>query len=256
MESEGYEMAEEDFVSGLGSVWYIEAPIDFSTALFERIGNNHITARDLAFARINSETDHSLCRNGSFVREGVLYVPKFDGVILVRDSLVLKNPKGLVEAHRNGEDFFIDKTVADEYIDRARNGDNSVFVLKDFSAVPTGRFGEDERTVWLYQDIAQEYGEFLEEYGKPEMPLDFDDSKYINEQEKPFANQAAVHSLSSSSEVNGVGNLNCSYRARWIYDKSGFYTMDQFLQAIKKGGVDISAGLEKTILEHLEVFRR
>ena len=211
-----YNLTKEATIEGLGNIFYVSAPIDISAKLLNK---KFISARDLAFARIQAGAENSLCQNGSHVKEGDIYLPNHNNkIILVRNSAVLKAPKKAADAHRNGSEFFITEKEAEKYASQKDS-----FVIEDFSPVPTNRFGEDERTVWLFGDQAQNYGQLLNDNKISAMPFSFDGANHITNQKKPYANQLWLGGFDYNSRVDGDNrDLVNDYRARGVLEsKSG-----------------------------------
>ncbi|MBN2459087.1 hypothetical protein JXB28_02285 [Candidatus Woesearchaeota archaeon] len=195
---------EEAKIPGLGNIFFCAHP-DFKSSLeviMEKC-DEVISLRDLAYARIKQGKYGGLTQNGSFVREGSLFIPKKeDKRILLRDSLVLKDP-----AHYGCYEVAIDELYmpesfnVDAYLEQI--GKDNYLILKDTSPVPANRLGEDERAVWLYQDQAKDYGLFLESLGEkrlvyghlekviPELSfyMYMESDEHIDKQPRPFAQQ-------------------------------------------------------------------
>ena len=252
-------------VQGIKDVKYIIAPFDVIVGTFEKNALSLFSAAQFAQKRIESGIDSHLFANGSFVKEGVLYVPNSNHKInLVRKSFVLANPKDAVAVHKRNKEFFVDEAAALEYLEANKR---NVLVLNDLSPIPTIRFGEDERTVWLFGKSAQEYGKVLSEKVK-KMTFRFDNANYIDKQGKPYADQLWLGLLDYGSFV--IGNpriLNCNYTAFGVPSGSAAgatrakravsptlpYTQKQVkiaistLQGVREGNLPASK-LEKTII--------
>jgi hypothetical protein len=126
-----------------------------------------------------------------------------------------------VQSHRQGKEHQVDREVAYELLEKAQKGDNSVFLLTDTSAVPTNRFGEDEKTAWLFQNMADDYGHALKELCHLEkMPLRFNSTDYMQKQGNPYINQLWLGSLGYDSYVYGSWLLNYDYWARGVRRES------------------------------------
>ena len=205
-------------VPGVRGVKYIEAPFDVILSVFEGSNLSVLSAEDLAGRRVKSGVDSFLSGNGSWVKEGVLYLPNKDHRrYLVRDSFVFADAKGATDAHRESEEFFVDEAYVLEYI---QDGE-SVLVLDDLSPVPTSSFGEDERAVWLFGKNAGEYGEFLSERIEA-VCLYFSNDAYVDGQTAPYANQLWLGCLGLDSDVRGARRgLGDNGRAFGVLDRAG-----------------------------------
>jgi hypothetical protein len=200
----------------------------------------------------------SLSRYGSYIQEGNIYIPNEKGIVLVRNSPVLVSPKEATQAHRNGKEFHIDAELAHSYLDKAKSNSDEAFLLKDRKSIPTNRFSENELTLWLFQDQAQDFGDFLANTGINKMPLWFSSQDYFNDQEAPYANQLWLCDLDFRSGLGGnVRYLICDGRLRGVSEKTGeassqktlAYTPKQISSALK--ALKIS-GLEEQILGKLK----
>lgn len=215
-----YKLKEEATIEGLGTIYYVNSPFDIASALIKGIKAQHISARYLAYSRIKEGRKSSLCQYGSYVKEGVLYIPKQkDRILLVDNSLVLRNPEKAVEDHHQCKEFFIDKNINDLLEELKRK--DEIFVLKNLEAIPTNRFGEDERTVWLFQDYAKNYGDFLRDEKTSAITLDFESSSSIDSHTGHYANQLWVGGIGSpfSHILGGNGLLSFELGARGLLGK-------------------------------------
>jgi|GEM_PF-4921010 len=98
-----------------------------------------------------------LAKEGTYVKEGVLFVPgKETKFYLLRESLDLINP-GLAETDNLGKDFdperFLASLPPEDYLALERE--------EDLLPVRYEDFGSDRRTRWLFGKVAEEYGLLL-----------------------------------------------------------------------------------------------
>ncbi|MFH1182217.1 MAG: hypothetical protein V1702_04620 [Candidatus Woesearchaeota archaeon] len=203
-------------IKGLGTIVYCnDASFNVGLDAVLRGSNGLISLRDLAYARIQAGKAMSVSQNGSFVREGSLFVPKTGNKrIWLRDSLMLLDPSDAVKAHRKCDEYLLPKSFnVDAYLEQI--GKDNYLVLKDTSAVPTNRFGEHERMVWAFQDQAEKYGQFLKSVGihhvKIWMYPDYDE--HIDMQLGPFAYQLWLRGLKNNSRIDGGRSLD---RNTWV----------------------------------------
>ncbi len=255
-------------IENLGRILYIEAPFDKALEIITSNGNEFISARNLAYARTQEDSQHSLSRYGSYIKEGDIYIPnKSPQILLIRNSplLQLELAKEAVKAHQSGKEYSIAEKLAKEYSEKASEDQNSeVFPLTNLEAIATNKFDADKRTLWLFQDQAEKYGKFLYDNNIKEMPLYFNDKSYINEQVSPFANQLWLHDLGNWSPLHGYGRgLDYSVRVRGvsstgeasaqkISEEKGIiesYTPKQISTALKELKI---SGLESQIINKLK----
>ncbi|MDP1728674.1 MAG: hypothetical protein Q8L27_00540 [archaeon] len=182
---------------------YVGKPFDEAKAELENKDYSIITPEQFAQLRIAKGASHSVSTSGAYTSMGDIMIPK-KGRFLTPLSLVMKNPTEATQAHRNGKEFY----VSDEDTEKAL--ENSIVIPYNQSEVPFNRFAEDPITAFVFEKIAKEYGEFLQEtfkeVGITAMPLLFDYERYINSQKSPFANQLWLHGLGGDvqSDLDGI----------------------------------------------------
>ena len=130
-----YQLKTEAEIEDLGTVAYVEAPFDKALQTLTQNGYTLISARDLAYARIQiNNPKHSLSQYGSYMKEGVTYIPENSSILLVRNSplLQLELAEEAVQSNRNGKEYSIDQKLAKEYQDKVSEDMNSeVFPLTE-----------------------------------------------------------------------------------------------------------------------------
>lgn len=159
-------------IQGLGKIFSVYAQLDKALECLEEKYAQVITARDLAYTRIilgieNLET--TLSKSGIYVMEGAIFVPCYS-TLLVSKSPVIEFPNKEIAAAKNNEPFYIDAQDAQKYIeiveeDRYKEPQERRVLdigRKEFKFIPTNRFGEEEITLFLFKDMAEKYGKFLE----------------------------------------------------------------------------------------------
>ena len=210
---------EEIYIEGLGTIYYCNdsAFDEASEAMLSR-SDGLITLEDLAYARTREEEKSPMSQYGSYVREGSLFVPRaVNKRIWLRKSLVLQNPSAAVNTHRKGGEYLLPADFnVDEYLEKI--GKNNYFILTDNSPAPTNRFGEDERMRWAFEDKkAETYGQFLADLGIEAINMWMLTKEYIDNQERPFANQLWLHRLGNYSTIGGFdGDLSYNGRVRGV----------------------------------------
>lgn len=194
-------------IRGLGKIFRVEDPFD--EALNELKENNCklISARDLAYARIQDGNtkgtkESLLCSNYFNIREGILYLPKVKkSIALVRTSLCLEHPKEAVERQKNNRELFINEREADAYLKRR---DTLIINPMDDKRIPTNRFAENEITVWIFQDQAKDYGLWLKANGAPLTHFNLFAPYDNGPQRLPYASQLGMFDVCRQwSEIQG-----------------------------------------------------
>jgi hypothetical protein len=208
-------------IKGFGSIVYCnDAPFDEAlSAIKYKNGispTDIISAKDLAYARMQRGPNHSLSQNGSYVKEGIIYDPLgMHPKTLVRNSIILYDPGLATSSHKGGNEYLLGERldVYDTYTTYLPTKD--FLWLNDVRYVPTTRFGEDERMVWLFEEYAKDYGLFLKDAGVSQTGFYMHSSNTIKSQGQPFADQLWVHRLDDNSDIGGLGrdlDLNSGVR--------------------------------------------
>ena len=251
----------EVHVEGLGTIFYCnDSSFDeASEAVLNGKAGNLITLKELAYARITEGKDSSVSTNGSYVREGSLFIPKAPNKrIWLRESVIPQNASGAVEAHRKGKEYLVPQgfNVA-KHLESI--GKDNYFVLSDTTPVPTDRFGEDERMQWAFGDKAQAYGQFLADAKIKNLNIWMytDKDSHIDSQEKPFANQLWLHRLDDNSNIDGdARDLNNSNWVRGVrYENAvgdapkNMYSISDITSKLHKIGIVPDSDFEKVILK-------
>jgi len=163
---------------------YTSVPFDIGKAELDLNGFPIISGEENVGLRIQEGKDSSVSQNGNWIREDAVYVPG-KGAVLTKNPPIMENPREATEAHRNGKDFY----PTDEQIEKAL----ADCVKLEGGNIPTNRFKDDERTVYLFGAHAQPYGDFLKDAKVTEMPV------YLaGMQDKAFARKAWFARLGSS----------------------------------------------------------
>lgn len=250
----------EGCIKGVGSVYLIEAPFDIAMSMLDEHSLKLISAKQLAIARMQHGANSSLSLTGSLVKEGNLYFPKRlagkEAIILFKDSLALQNPKDATDAHRKGNEYFVDNDKAMKLLEKAKKGDNSCLLLKsiEIEAIPTDSFGKEQVPFFLFGNKAKDYGVFLKDNGVTAMPLYFNSAKHINKRKGAYANQLILGGLKDYSGIFGRSFLDCEgMAARGVESHTQgavieAYTPTQIRKALVIAGF---SGLESKLIETL-----
>jgi len=184
---------------------YVVTPFDEGKKILEADGYHIISAEENARLRAQEGKDADVSRNGNWIKEGFLYIPK-KGKFLTKNSPVMDNSVEATQAHRKGNEFYLTDTQVESGLA------NSVKLKdRDFS-IPTNRFGDDEVTAFAFGNSAKPYGNFLREAGIKEMLVYMVD----NIEDKPFARQAWLFRLGYWSGLLGGRLLGYGYRVRGV----------------------------------------
>jgi hypothetical protein len=259
-------VTKETHVDGLGTIFYCNdsAFDDASEAVLNTKADGLITLKELAYARIQEGKDSSVSTNGSYVKEGSLFVPKVSNKrIWLRESLVLQNPADAVKAHKKGNEYLLPEDFdVDKHLEQI--GKDNYFVVSDTTPVPTNRFDEDSRMQWAFGDVAQQYGQFLADAGikNVNIYMHTNNDNHIDSRARPFANQLWLHRLGdyfyflglyrSLYDNGGVRGVRRDSNAVGVAQKnSDLYNTKQIFDALDKAGLSIKGNLEKTVLDNL-----
>lgn len=184
----------EETIEGFGEIYKAKAPFYRAYKILSSINAEIISARDLQYARmqVKDGLENSLSKLGSVIREGVVYL--FNrGIILLKSPPILQSlsiAKEATHSHKVWQDFAIDEKLAGEYWEKAHDSKNTdALILKDRRPIPTNKFGEDERPLWLFEDKAKDIGDFLHDKNIKEFSLFFDSEDHINKHSMSYANQ-------------------------------------------------------------------
>jgi hypothetical protein len=169
-----------------------------------------ISSEEDARLRIQEGIKAVISTNGNWVREGFICVPG-KGIFLVRNSPIIDNALEATQCHKDRKEYFL----SDEQAEKAlADSANILKIPYDKELVPTNRFGDDERTKFLFKEFAQEYGYFLSNAGVQKMPIYLTEKSYVQEQKMPFARQAWLASIGAWSELCGLYYDSLGYNCR------------------------------------------
>ena len=206
-------------VEGLGKIYRVNRPFNEALESLNEQKAKIISSRDLAYAR-TKKPNGSLCNNGSYTREGFLH-SKNEPYLLALDSPLLDLELA--------DYFSTDKEVYNKYREKAEedkskspNG-RGVIILSggENYKIPTNRFNEDELTLFLFKDQAENYGNFLKENGIDKMPVWLVDRNYVDSEERVILTQLWLHPLDGRSCVYGDSNdFDCYYGVRGLLKKT------------------------------------
>ena len=196
----------ESEVEGLGKIYRIERPFDESLKALREQNAGVISGRDVAYARISLGPKNNISTYGSYVKQCFLYIPK-KGLFLSCESPIIEFAEDATNCHKNENEFYPDKNQVEKALAK------SVRVPDNLAAIPIDRFGENEVTSFLFEDLAEKYGSFLGKHGIIEMPIYKLDENKVNSQEKPFARQVWLHRVRGEAKSSISSGLMLYYGA-------------------------------------------
>ncbi len=224
----------------------VYAPFDDALEALTEKGYELISLPQNAKLRIQQGSSSYISQNSNVTREMFVYVPK-KGAFLTRNSLIMENAKEATQDHREGGDYFL----TDEQVEQALI--DSLKIEGEEIEIPTNEFGKNEITNYTFGEVAEQYGQFLKEFGIKKMPIWLASLK-----DKPFARQMWFRSLLDGSVLFGDGmDLHDGLRLRGVKDGFGMqnlqgtvgYTSEQISNVLKDLGI---GGLETQVLSKLK----
>ncbi len=201
-------------IAGSGTIHSVSKPFDQALAFLRGQGIKYpITARDLAYARLNQGETSPLSIDSSYTREGIVYGPNNDILIVSQSPLLTtRNSKNATDASRNPNgEFYLD---AEEYYDQVKTEMEKSpqkrkvhrFNKTRNIRIPANRFSEDELTLFLFEDQAENYGDFLRDNNILSIPIWLLPRDYVNSRNESFIRQAYWGGLGSCSVLDGHFN--------------------------------------------------
>jgi hypothetical protein len=182
-----------DIKPGGTSSAYVTAPFDEANLALTKKGYRIISLQENARLRMQEGADSFVSRNGNWTREEVVYNAS-KGIYLSKNlSHILRNAKEATSCHKSNQEYLLtDAQLEASLVDSVK------LTSKE---IPTERFGENEITVYVFGDDAQEYGDFLKSAGITKMPI-----WLANNKAKPFARQMWFR------YIKGRSGLDCNGR--------------------------------------------
>lgn len=177
-------------IEGLGRLSWARRPLPAALAFFKDMQAEPISSRDFAYSRIKDPVFLGL---GSQTKESVIYGSSSS--ILTKEPLIFTeaslHPEVLEQCHLEGREYFVADRLYGRVLESAQAEANkplqerASLLLKKSRDIPTNRFGEEELTLFLFEDMAKEYGDVLNDAGLPELsfPLELR-SDYISQRSR------------------------------------------------------------------------
>jgi hypothetical protein len=150
--------------------------------------------REVIEARMEDEKKRVITERSKYysssgwTREGIVYIPQ-KGAFLVRDSPILAEVGRATRCHRQNAEFYLKRKQVEICLE------DSVKITAE--TIPTNRFADDELTVYLFGDIAGDYGKLLRLEGIDRMPVTTSQPK-----ERPFVKQMWF-GIDEQAEIDG-----------------------------------------------------
>lgn len=197
------------------------APFNKALESLTKNGYEIISLPQNAELRIQRGKDHYVSKNGNWVKEGILYVPRERNKLVRNSPILVGSAKEATKAYKTGKEFYLIR----EQIEQSLT--DSVDFPEETIEIPTNRFNSEALTVYAFggEKKAKAYGEFLDDAGIKEMPVHPVDKDYVNKQSQPFARQMWFRSLDS--------------RSGFVGDLSGFNDDGYFLNDNRGRGIKI-----------------
>jgi len=253
-------------IKDIGYIFRADAPFDEAlTQLRIRGVRCPISARDLAYARIQEGRGNSLGNNGSYTKEGFLYL-KNNPVLLALNSPLLSQrlAKKAVQANKNGSYFFTEneqayeKAMAKAEKDKDKKPEKrKVLILPDNKSFSISENENFEVLQGLLKDQAKDYLDF----NKQNIPVYLINQGQINSGKGTLLTQLWFGGLDYRSVLGGL-NRNLGYlrvrgvlnsakgtQSRELAQEVKVYTPTQLKKALIKLKM---SGLENQLLDALK----
>lgn len=277
-----YVATTEAVIPEVGEILYVNAPFDEALQAISGAGAHLASAYDLARAFIHVGSDYSLSKHGSRIREALIYAPE-QYPLLLRESPLIKPQlaRNATNACRKGNEPYLDVTMVKTFTNQAEEDASKPpqerrvlrFTKTRPYKIPTNRFTDEEVTLFLFKDVAADYGRFLASNGLEKIPVWLADKSYVNQHATPFVRQLWFRrsgfgdislirpyigeSLDYSARVRGVSLVSANVaRARenavnagkseLTYDATEMAGYSTILQGVRRGNIPASE-LEKVL---------
>jgi len=141
---------------------YVNAPFDVGKQALEEKDYHIISLEENAKLRIQEGKNVHVSKNGNWVQEDVIYVPK-KGIFLTKSSPIMENAKEATDCHRNNQDFYLtNEQVKSSLAD-------CVELTKE--PILTTEFANNPITIYAFGDSAKAYWDFLKYTGIKKMSI-------------------------------------------------------------------------------------
>lgn len=132
----------------------VDVPFHIGKRILENLGYSIISLEENARLRVQQGKNAEVSKSGNWVREDFLYVPKKERYITKNPQIMLNAEKATI-ASFYGKPFYLTPEQVEESLKKA------VKLPKSYYHIPTNRFKEDEVTNFIFEEISEEYGYWL-----------------------------------------------------------------------------------------------
>jgi hypothetical protein len=175
---------------------YAGPPFDSAKEALEKAGFPVVSIKINSILRMQLNLNFRFLWPGNRVREAAVYFPDF--VALTKNSPIMEDPKGAVQANNEGSEFF----PTEEQLERALA--DCIKLPYGFKSIPLDRLAEYPAGVFLFEEVAKDYADFLRPHTQ-ELPFYFMKQNYFKEKARPFARQILFKGLEARSLIDCGG---------------------------------------------------
>ncbi|MBX4196718.1 hypothetical protein KW805_03965 [Candidatus Pacearchaeota archaeon] len=211
------------FKEKIGTVYFVDAPLDRGLKLFRDRKASLTTLKELAQIRMEERplTHKELMnvREGEFqgqinwysayTQEAAIYIPKREDILLARHSPLLADAEKVVGLHQRNADYCL--ANVSPYVEQAEEdkgkhpSQQRVFSLKRTTRVnvPMKRLDESELMLWMFGSKTKDYGLFVNQ-GKDAQhlhDLSFSCEGDIDSHRKPFVRPLYISQVCDGSYI-------------------------------------------------------
>jgi hypothetical protein len=224
----------ETEVEGLGRILRVDAPFDEALEQLRLSEVRYpITAKDLAYSRMQKGKRSPLCSNGSYTREGFLYAKDSPVLLALASPLLNLNlAREATQANRDGKYFYTednqvyDKAMAQAEKDKEREPEKrKVLILPSRDNFSISRTENFEVLQGLLKDQAEKYLEF----NGQNIPVYLVGKDAVDNQSATLLTQLWFRNLDYRSGLHGNWSLGYGGRVRGVRVSGAEGTQKSFL---------------------------
>ena len=198
-----------------------QGPFDQSYPALLKAGFTFHSAEQEAHARILAGPNSYVSRNGTYVNNAHVYQPKDSGIVLIVDGKhnpILANPSEATNAHRNGNEFYVNtpkllnraerdpkKAVKSGVLALARPVKKGMLSSSEANPfeVSVDELAENPYFAFTLRDEAKPYGQFLKQAGIKSVPVYLVNESNTKKETNPFSRLLWVGDLDDRSVFFG-----------------------------------------------------
>ena len=224
----------EAYVKGLGTILVTRQRMDFALNSLKEFDAELISARQLAYARMKKGLSHPISEDSSFVREGILYDPQGEYKrILLRDSLVLKYPEAVIDAHRSHNRYYLQDFNVNGFLKTLSKEDYYILDPR----VHDGKFRDDKTLRWIFG--SDKYVSFRK--ARDRIDLDTEPDFKMDFESRPYINQLFLDELSGCSTIYADHyDLVAMYNFRGVRNNPSDVLMNRLFSSTIEGIIEYS----------------